>query len=66
MCYKELGNNYDYNDAFLTLVGGLYSLTYGIARILWGWLSPKLGFNLMNSIIIIGMVHEYNINTVNI
>ena len=55
-CYKSLGLHFDYNDHFLNLVGTLYVLLLGSARIPFGYLFHKVPYKLLMTGIICSMI----------
>ena len=59
LCYKEIGNTYDYSDLFMTIVGGTYSILSGVMRIFWGWVDQKKGFKVTLTLIILGSVNYF-------
>ena len=59
LCYKELGNQFDYSDLFMTIVGGSYVIFAAIFKIIWGWINGKKGFQFAITCIVFGEVFLY-------
>ena len=51
-CYKDLGQTYEYDDLFMTIAGGIFSLLCGIITPFWGWVNKKMGFRLTLAILV--------------
>ena len=55
LAYKSMGVRYGYGDVFLSVVGIIYSVFNGLARLFWGYFFENRTFKLLIIIITVGM-----------
>lgn len=56
LMYKELGNRYGYDDAFLTTIGSIIGLCNATGRLFWGYIMQKIPFKKVYITVIIGQM----------